>query len=30
VPFVIDVADSLLVAPDTETAEKILDRIKIK
>jgi poly-gamma-glutamate capsule biosynthesis protein CapA/YwtB (metallophosphatase superfamily) len=30
VPFVIDVADSLLVAPDTETAENILDRIKIK
>ena len=30
VPFVIDVTDSLLVAPDTETAGYILDRIKIK
>jgi poly-gamma-glutamate synthesis protein (capsule biosynthesis protein) len=30
VPFVIDTTDSRLVAPDAETAEKILDRINIK
>ena len=30
VPFVIDVVNSRLVAPDAETAEKILDRLSIK
>ena len=30
VPFVIDVVNSRLIAPDAQTAEKILDRINIK
>ena len=30
IPFVIDVADSRLVAPDAQTARKVLDRLKIK